>query len=66
MTKGIVAAFDARRGIGYVQHTQGRNLVPFTARNVHGDVPAQGDAVEYTVVGGKAGVAAKQVRRILP
>ncbi len=66
MTKGIVAAFDARRGVGYVQHTEGTNLVPFTARNVHGDTPSAGDEVNYTVIGGKTGVTAKNVCRILP
>ena len=64
MTRGIVAAFNARRGVGYVQLHEGRTRIPFTARDIHGDQPGQGDSVEYTVVGGKAGVAAKQVRRI--
>lgn len=64
MTRGIVAAFDARRGVGYVQHHEGRNLIPFAARDIHGDELGTGDPVEYTVVGGKAGVAAKRVRRI--
>ena len=66
MTKGIVAAFDARRGVGYVQHTEGTNRVPFSVRYVQGDAPAIGDVVNYTVTGGKAGVMAKNVRRILP
>ena len=66
MTRGIVAAFNARRGVGYVQHHEGTSRIPFSARDIHGDEPGTGDPVEYTVVGGKAGVAAKHVRRIDP
>lgn len=66
MTRGIVAAFNARRGVGYVQHHEGTTRIPFSARDIHGDEPGTGDPVEYTVVGGKAGVAAKHVRRIAP
>ena len=64
MTRGIVAAFNARRGVGYVQHHEGRTRIPFAARDIHGDELGEGDSVEYTVVGGKAGVAAKRVRRL--
>ncbi len=59
-----MTTFDARRGVGYVRHTEGSTLVPFSARDIHGETPGLGDPVEYTVVGGKAGVAAKQVRRV--
>ncbi len=64
MTKGIVTTFNPQRGIGYVRHAEGTNLVPFSARDIHGETPGTGDPVEYTVVGGKAGVAAKQIRRV--
>ena len=64
MTKGIVAAFNARRGVGFVQHHQGNDLIPFAQRDVDGDTPNAGDPVEYTVVGGKAGIAAKRIRRL--
>lgn len=66
VTKGIVAAFDAQRGVGYVQHLEGSNLVPFAARNINGDAPNTGDVVNYTVIGGKAGVTAKNIRRVMP
>ena len=66
MTKGIVTAFDARRGVGYVQHIEGTNLVPFAARNIDGEAPNTGDLVKYIVIGGKAGVTAKNIRRVMP
>lgn len=59
-----MTTFDAQRGIGFVRHTEGTNLVPFSSRDINGEAPGLGDSVEYTVVGGKAGVAAKQIRRI--
>ena len=64
VTKGIVTTFDTLRGIGYVRHHAASNLIPFAARDVLGEVPQTGDPVEYSVVGGKVGVAAKRVRRL--
>ena len=64
MTKGTISSYNPRRGTGYVQHAQSVDRIPFSARHAHDDRFQDGDAVEFSVVGGLAGVAARGVRRI--
>lgn len=65
MTRGFVSQFDDRRGTGFVQHHHTGSRIPFTIRDARDDAFKPGDAVEYTVVGGKAGVMAQRVRRVV-
>ncbi len=64
MTKGTISSYNPRRGTGYVRHDRGIDNIPFSLRHAHHDDFSNGDAVEFTVVGGKAGVAARGVRRL--
>ena len=64
MIKGTVNSYNPRRGTGYVQHAQSTDRIPFSARFAHDDRFQNGDLVEFSVVGGLAGVAARGVRRI--
>ncbi len=61
MTQGFVASFDTRRRRGFVQQGRKADLIPFRAQ--HADaVLSAGDAVEFAVIGGKAGLMAQNVR----
>ena len=62
MTKGTITQYDARRGVGYVRHHHGDHGIPFSVRHALDSDFAEGEAVEFTVRGGKAGVAAHRVR----
>lgn len=69
MTRGYVTHFDARRGIGFVQHQHGGTPVPFTTRDAQergSDLRLlrEGDTVEYRVSGGMTGVIAYALRRV--
>ncbi len=64
MIKGTITQFDARRGTGFVRHHRGDHGIPFSLRHAADHNLAHGDAVEFTVRGGKAGVAAHGVRRV--
>lgn len=64
MTQGTVSHFNARRGTGFVRPAHGEDRFPFI-QPPNSAVPlAPGDPVEFTVTGGKAGIAARQVRRV--
>ena len=64
MIKGTITSFNARRGIGYVRHTCGNAGIPFSLRHAQDREFSDGDSVEFTVRGGKAGVAEHGVRRV--
>ena len=61
MTQGFVASFDVRRRRGFVQLGRKADPIPFSAHR--SDVPlSAGDAVQFAVIGGKAGLMAHNVR----
>ncbi|MEM8556613.1 MAG: hypothetical protein AAGG50_02110 [Bacteroidota bacterium] len=64
MTRGIVTAYDAKKGIGFVQRNEDADRIPFSSRVLLGPVPNIGDRVEYAVIGGKVGCRASVVRPI--
>ena len=64
MTKGTITHFDPRRGTGFVRHHHAESGIPFSVRHAQDRQFAHGDAVEFTVRGGLAGVAAPGVRRV--
>ena len=64
MIRGTVHSFNPRRGTGFVRHAAGTDRIPFSARHAREDAYRTGEPVEYTVVGGKAGVMAREVRSL--
>lgn len=64
MTQGTITQFNPRRGTGFVRHHQAQSAIPFSVRHARDREFAHGDAVEFTVRGGLAGVAAHGVRRV--
>lgn len=63
MLKGTVSQYNPRRGTGVVRPAHGEDRIPFALRP--GPTALQpGDPVEFTLVGGMTGVAARQVRRV--
>ncbi len=61
MTQGFVASFDTRRRRGFVQLGRKADLIPFSAHRSDVALSA-GDAVQFAVIGGKAGLMAQNVR----
>ena len=61
MTQGFVASFDTRRRRGFVQLGRNADLIPFSVHQTDAALSA-GDAVEFAVIGGKAGLMAQNVR----
>lgn len=64
LIRGTVHSFNTRRGTGFVRHSTGADRIPFSARDSREEAYRVGESVEFTVVGGKAGVIAREVRRI--
>lgn len=64
MTRGTVQSFNARRGTGFVRHSTGADRIPFSARDSREEAYRVGEPVEFTVVGGKVGVMAREVRSV--
>lgn len=64
MTKGTITHFNPRRGTGFVRLARAASGIPFSVRHAAGRDFAHGDAVEFSVRGGLAGVAAHSVRRV--
>lgn len=64
LIRGTVHSFNLRRGTGFVRHSVGADRIPFSARDAREEAYRAGESVEFTVVGGKAGVIAREVRRI--
>ena len=64
LTRGTVHSFNLRRGTGFVRHSTGADRIPFSARDAREEAYRAGEPVEFTVVGGKVGVMAREVRRI--
>ncbi len=64
MTHGTVNDYNPRRGTGFVRPAHGADLFPFSHRPAP-TVPLQsGDPVQFTVVGGRIGIVARDVRRV--
>ncbi|MCH7639199.1 MAG: cold shock domain-containing protein [Bacteroidetes bacterium] len=61
MTQGFVASFDTRRRRGFVQLGRKADLIPFSVHQSEAALTT-GDAVEFAVIGGKAGLMAQNVR----
>ncbi len=64
MIKGTITQFNPRRGTGFVRHHQAETGIPFSVRHAQDREFSHGDAVEFRVRGGLAGVAAHGVRRV--
>lgn len=64
MTKGTVSHYNPRRGTGFVRPAHGEDRFPFSLHPASSAPLQPGDTVEFTVTGGKAGIAARQVRRV--
>lgn len=64
MIQGTITRFNARRGVGFVRHARSEHSLPFSTRNAVDRDFEGGDVVEFTVRGGKAGVAAHSVRHV--
>ena len=64
MTRGPVQSFNTRRGTGFVRHSTGADRIPFSARDSREEAYRVGEPVEFTVVGGKVGVMAREVRSV--
>ena len=64
MTRGTITRFDARRGVGFVRSHHGEHGIPFSLRHARDRAFTDGETVEFVVRGGKAGVAAHNVRRV--
>jgi cold shock CspA family protein len=62
MTRGFVTSFNTRRGTGFVRQATGTERIPFSTRATQGRSFRTGEAVEFSVTGGKAGVVATTVR----
>ncbi len=64
MLKGTVSNYNPRRGTGYLTPSDRQDRIPFTARSSQLTQLSDGDTIEYTVIGGLAGVVARDVRRV--
>lgn len=66
MTRGFVTSFNARRGTGFVRLACGTETdrIPFSIRDAKSRSFSTGEAVEFAVIGGKAGVVATTVRPV--
>lgn len=62
--KGKVKMFNAARGFGFITGEDGKDVYVHTSSIVGGAALAIGDAVEYDVVAGERGPAARNVKKI--
>jgi len=62
--KGKVKMFNAARGFGFITGEDGKDVYVHTSSIEGGAALAVGDAVEYEVVSGERGPAAKNVKKI--
>jgi CspA family cold shock protein len=62
--KGVVKMFNAARGFGFVKGEDGIDAYIHATEILGGATLAQGDNVEYEVVQGERGPAAKKVKKI--
>jgi CspA family cold shock protein len=62
--KGKVKMFNAARGFGFITGEDGKDVYVHTTSIEGGAALAVGDAVEYEVVAGERGPAAKNVKKI--
>lgn len=66
MTKGKVKWFDARKGYGFLQTSEGKDVfVHFSAIQSDGfKTLSEGEEVEFEIVEGKKGPQAKKVVKV--
>ncbi len=62
--KGKVKMFNAARGFGFITGEDGKDVYVHTSSILGGAALAVGDAVEYEVVAGERGPAAKNVKKV--
>ncbi len=62
--KGKVKMFNAARGFGFITGEDGKDVYVHTTSIEGGAALAPGDAVEYEVVAGERGPAAKNVKKL--
>jgi CspA family cold shock protein len=62
--KGQVKMFNAARGFGFITGEDGKDVYVHTSSIEGGAALAVGDKVEYEVVSGERGPAAKNVKKI--
>ena len=62
--KGKVKMFNAARGFGFITGEDGKDVYFHTTSIEGGATLAPGDAVEYEVVAGERGPAAKNVKKL--
>ncbi len=62
--KGKVKMFNAARGFGFITGEDGKDVYVHTSSILGGAALAVGDAVEYEVVSGERGPAAKNVKKV--
>ena len=56
--------FNAARGFGFITGEDGKDVYVHTSSILGGAALAVGDAVEYEVVAGERGPAAKNVKKV--
>lgn len=64
MIQGTVHTYDPRRGTGYVSPAHRDDRFPFLTRPDEAGPLSAGDTVEFSVSGGRAGLLARDVRRV--
>lgn len=64
MTTGTVNDYNPRRGTGFVRPAHGSDRIPFTLRPTEAAPLQSGDTVRFSVVGGRTGIVARDVRRV--
>ena len=62
--KGKVKMFNSARGFGFITGEDGKDVYVHTSSILGGAALAVGDAVEYEVVSGERGPAAKNVKKV--
>ena len=62
--KGKVKMFNAARGFGFITGEDGKDVYVHTTAILGGAALAVGDSVEFEVVSGERGPAAKNVKKI--
>lgn len=64
MTQGTIQTYDPRRGAGYVTPAHRDDRFPFLLRPEEAGPLSAGDTVEFSLSGGRAGLLARDVRRV--
>ena len=64
MIQGTIQTYDPRRGTGFLSPAQREDRFPFVVRPDQAGPLSAGDTVEFSVGGGRAGLLARDVRRV--